>query len=68
MTGPMRELQFLAKDRAALLWLGMAVLVAGLSVLLGLREVAAQRTALNELSEIDRAEREVLTGLYQDWG
>ncbi|MYE80763.1 MAG: DUF3526 domain-containing protein [Gammaproteobacteria bacterium] len=68
MTGPLRELQFLAKDRAALLWLGIAVLVAGLSVLLGLREVAAQRTALSELSAIDRAEREVLTGLYQDWG
>jgi len=68
MNGPMRELQFLAKDRAALLWLGIAVLVAGLSVFLGLREVAAQRTVLDELIEIDRAERAVLTGLYQDWG
>ncbi|MYK29956.1 MAG: DUF3526 domain-containing protein, partial [Gammaproteobacteria bacterium] len=68
MSGPIRELQFLAKDRAALLWLGIAVLVAGLSVFLGLREVAAQRTVLGELIEIDRAEREVLTGLYQDWG
>ena len=68
MSGPMRELQFLAKDRAALLWLGIAVLIAGLSVFLGLREAAAQRTVLDELIEIDRAEREVLTGLYQDWG
>ena len=68
MTGSLRELRFLAKDRAALLWLGVAVLVAGLSVLLGLREVAAQRTVLNELIEIDHAERELLTGLYQDWG
>ena len=68
MSGPMRELHFLAKDRAALLWLGIAVLVAGLSVFLGLREVAAQRSVLNELIEIDRTEREVLKGLHQDWG
>lgn len=68
MTGPIRELQFLAKDRPALLWLAMAVLVAGLSVLLGLREVAAQRTVLSESIAIDRAEREVETGLHQDWG
>ncbi|MCZ0942170.1 MAG: DUF3526 domain-containing protein [Gammaproteobacteria bacterium] len=68
MSGPVRELQFLAKDRAALLWLGIAVLIASLSVFLGLREVAAQRTVLDELIEIDRAERAVLTGLYQDWG
>ena len=68
MTGSIRELQFLAKDRAVLLWLGIAVLVAGLSVFLGLREVSAQRTVLNELIEIDRAEREVLNDLYTDWG
>ena len=68
MSGPMRELHFLAKDRAALLWLGIAVLIASLSVFLGLREVAAQRTVLDELIEIDRAERAVKTGLYQDWG
>ena len=68
MTGSIRELRFLAKDRAAWLWLGIAVLVSGLSVFLGLREVAAQRTVLNELIEVDRAEREVLKGLHQDWG
>ena len=68
MTASSRELRFLAKDRAALLWLGIAVLVAGLSVLLGLREVAAQRAVLGELTEIDRTEREVLRGLHDDWG
>ena len=68
MSGSMRELRFLAKDRAALLWLGIALLVAALSVFLGLREVGAQRTTLNELIEMDRAEREVLTGQYRDWG
>jgi len=62
------ELEFLAKDRAALLWLGIALLVASLSVFLGLREVDAQRTVLGALIENDRAEREVLTGLHQDWG
>ncbi len=68
MNGLLPELRFLATDRAALLWLGIAVLVAGASVFLGLREVAAQRTVLDELIEIDRADREVVTGLQQDWG
>ncbi len=68
MTGLIREIRFLSSDRAALLWLGIAVLVATLSVVLGLREIASQRTVLNELIEIDRVEREVVTGLYRDWG
>ena len=68
MTGIMSELRFLGKDRATLLWLGIAVLVAGLSVILGLHEVSAQRVDLNELIESDRAEREVLMGQYRDWG
>ena len=68
MTGPIREIRFLASDRAALLWLGIALLVACVSVFLGLRDIAAQRTELNGLIEIDRAEREVVDALYQDWG
>ena len=63
-----RELRFLVKDRAALLWLGIALLVASLSVFLGLREVAAQQAALSELIDIDHADREVVSGLQQDWG
>ena len=68
MTGLVREIRFLSSDRAALLWLGIAVLVAALSVVLGLREIASQRAVLNELIEIDRVEREVVDTLYQDWG
>ena len=68
MTGLIREIRFLASDRAALLWLGIALLVACVSVFLGLREIAAQRAELNELIEIDHAEREVVDALYQDWG
>ena len=68
MTGLIREIRFLSSDRAALLWLGIALLIAALSVVLGLREIASQRTDLNELIEIDRAEREVVTGQYRDWG
>ena len=68
MTGLIREIRFLSSDRAALLWLGIAVLVAALSVVSGLREVASQRTVLSELIEIDRAEREVVGELYRDWG
>ena len=68
MSGLIREIRFLASDRAALLWLGIALLVACVSVILGLREIAAQRAVLNDLIEIDYAEREVLDTLYQDWG
>ena len=68
MNGLFREIRFLSSDRAALLWLGIALLVACVSVILGLREIAAQRAVLNELIEIDYAEREVLDTLYQDWG
>ncbi|MCY4040221.1 MAG: DUF3526 domain-containing protein [Gammaproteobacteria bacterium] len=68
MTGTMRELQFLAKDRAVLLWLGIALLVTGLSVLLGLREVASERAIISELIDIDRAEREAQRELHRDWG
>ncbi|MDE0692751.1 MAG: DUF3526 domain-containing protein [Gammaproteobacteria bacterium] len=68
MSGPMREIRFLAKDRAALFWLGIAVLVAGVSVSLGLREIATQRALLNELIEVDRAEREVAMANYRNWG
>ena len=68
MTGLIREIRFLASDRAALLWLGIALLVACVSVFLGQREIAAQRAELNALIEIDRADREVVDTLYQDWG
>ncbi len=64
----MRELQFLVRDRAALLWLGIAVLVAGLSVLLGAREIDMQRATLNELLAMDRAERDVMRELHRTWG
>ena len=68
MTGLSREIRFLSGDRAALLWLGIAVLVAALSVVLGLREIASQRAVLSELVEIDRVEREVVGELYRTWG
>ena len=68
MTGLIREIRFLASDRAALLWLGIALLVACVSVFLGQREIAAQRAELNALIESDRAEREVVDTLYQDGG
>ena len=68
MTGLSREIRFLSSDRAAMLWLGIAMLVAALSVVLGLREIASQRAVLSELIEIDRVEREVVGELYRTWG
>ena len=68
MTGLLREIRLLSRDSAALLWLGIAMFVAVVSVFLGLREIASQRTELNDLIAADRLEREVLMGRYQDWG
>ncbi len=68
MTGLAREIRFLAGDRAALLWLSIALLVAAVAVLLGLREIAAQRTVLEELIAADKVEREVVVDEYRDWG
>ena len=68
MNGLFREIRFVSHDRAALLWLGIAVFIAVVSVFLGLREVSSQRAELNGLIEADRREREVLMDLYQDWG
>lgn len=68
MSGLIREVRFLASDRATLLWLAIALLVACVSVVLGLREIATQRALLNELIAIDQVEREVVGELYSDWG
>ena len=68
MTGLLREIRFLSRDSAALLWLGIALFIAVVSVFLGLREISSQRTELNNLIAADRLEREAVTGLYQDWG
>ncbi len=68
MNGLMRELRFLLKDRSALLWLGIALLVGALSVVLGLREVAAQRAVLSDLMEMDRVHREAEIERHPDWG
>ena len=68
MTGLLREIRFLSRDSAALLWLGIALFVAVVSVFLGLREVSSQRTELNNLIAAEHREREVEMGRYQDWG
>ena len=68
MTGLLREIGFLFRDSAALLWLGIAIFIAVVSVFLGLREISSQRTELNNLIAADHLEREVVMGLYQDWG
>ena len=68
MTGLLREIRFLSRDSAALLWLGIAIFITVVSVFLGLREISSQRTELNNLLAADRAEREVLMDRYQDWG
>ena len=68
MTGLLREIGFLSRDSAALLWLGIAIFIAVVSVFLGLREISSQRAELNNLIAADHREREAVMGLYQDWG
>mgnify|MGYP000486501928 CR=1 FL=1 len=68
MSALSREIWFLARDRAALLLLGLAAASAIVAVVLGLQEISEQRATLRDLIEADRVEREVVAEHQSDWG
>ncbi|MEO0785202.1 MAG: hypothetical protein AAFY10_05845, partial [Pseudomonadota bacterium] len=68
MTGPFREIWFLWRDRAALLWIAIAFIAASLSVSFGLIEIADQRATIDRLKTADQIERAVALEEYRDWG
>lgn len=69
MSGLGRELWFLWRDRAAKVWLLIGFTAAGLAVVFGLMEIAAQRHTIERLKAADEIERAVTTEAHrQDWG
>ncbi|MEM7329231.1 MAG: DUF3526 domain-containing protein [Pseudomonadota bacterium] len=68
MSDLIRELGFLARDRAAQVWLLIAFAAASFAVIFGLQEVAAQRDTIDRLKVADAIEREVAVEEYSDWG
>ncbi len=68
MTGPFREVWFLWKDRAAKLWLAVALVAATSAVILGLGEVASQRATIERLITADQIERAIALEDHPDWG
>jgi len=68
MSALSREFWFLTRDRAALLWLGLAFMAAAIAVFLGLQEVSDQRASIADLIEADQIEREIVAADQADWG
>ena len=68
MSGPFPELWFLWRDRAALLWIAIAFVVASVSVVFGLSEIAEQRATIERLKTADQVERAVALKDHRDWG
>lgn len=68
MTGVWAELWLLRRDRAAIFWLSMALLVSGLAVAGGLHEVRSQRATIQRLVAADGAQRQRVAAKQSDWG
>ncbi len=64
----LREALLLSRDRAAVFWLAMALLLSAVSVASGMAEVRAQRDELARLAELDRADRNAELARQSDWG
>ncbi|MFN3608881.1 MAG: DUF3526 domain-containing protein [Hyphomonas sp.] len=64
----LREAWLLSRDRAAIFWLVIALLLSAVSVVSGAGEVRHQRQELAELIEMDRADREAELARQSDWG
>ena len=66
MSGIGRELWFLWRDRAAKVWLLIGFVAAGLAVVFGLLEIAAQRETIERLKAADEIERAVTTEAHRE--
>lgn len=64
----LREAWLLSRDRAAMFWLALALLLSAVSVGSGLADVRAQRDELARLVEMDRADRNAELARQADWG
>lgn len=63
-----RELRFLLRDRAALLWIVIGFVLSSAAVTLGLIEVANQRAEIVTMQALDQEEREAALAEEYEWG
>jgi ABC-2 type transport system permease protein len=68
MSGVMRELRFLARDRGALLWIVLAFLLSAAATGFGIAEVREQRATIATLLEEDAKDRADAISKQEDWG
>ena len=64
----MRELRFMLRDKAVLVWLALAFIFSLAAVTLGMNEISQQRAEIVELKKLDEIERSVVLGEQSDWG
>ena len=64
----MAEFKFLLKEKASLVWLGLAFALSVFAVTFGLLEVRSQTTHIEELTQLDKAEQAVVLSEQSDWG
>ncbi|OBV12387.1 DUF3526 domain-containing protein [Erythrobacter dokdonensis] len=68
MSGTLRELRFLARDRGALLWIALAFLLSAAATGFGIAEVRDQRATIASLLEEDSKDRANAIAGQSDWG
>ncbi len=64
----MRELKFMFRDKAVLVWISFALMFSVFAVILGLNEVNQQKAEIAELLQLDQSERETTLAKQSDWG
>ncbi len=68
MTGMLREARFMLRDRGALLWIALALLLSAAATGFGIAEVREQRATIATLLEEDAKDRANAIAGQQDWG
>ena len=68
MTAILREWRFLARDRGALLWIALALLLSAAATGFGIAEVREQRATIAALLEEDARDRADAIAKQEDWG
>ena len=68
MSGILREARFLLRDRGALLWIALALLLSAAATAFGIAEVREQRTTIATLLGEDARDRADALAGQSDWG
>ncbi len=68
MTGLIREVRFLLRDRGAVLWIALAFLLSASAIGFGIAEVREQRATITALLAEDAKDRANAISKYDSWG